>query len=131
MSYILFLLVWILAYLLPATAGEWYDVNFNIYQSSIALFLIICAIPFRKMWWIRSFCTVCLLQIWLNAYDFVAIMDVVTYNQTQLVLNVLEFTLLFFVGGSAQLRSYHEHISNHDNRLGRNGRGGHSSRVGY
>ena len=121
MSYPLLLTAWLLCYIGPVMAGPWYDYNFTLYQSSISLFLILCALPFRHFWWIRSFCTIALLQIALNVADYFSNVPPDAYNATQTVLNAIEFMLLFVVGCIAQRRDYAG--NSFDTNRGNNGRG--------
>lgn len=121
MSYPLLLTAWLLCYIGPLMAGPWYDYNFSVYQSSLSLFLILCALPFRQFWWIRSFCTIALLQIALNVADYFSNVPPDAYNATQTVLNAIEFALLFVVGCIAQRRDYAG--NSFDTNRGNNGRG--------
>lgn len=121
MSYPLLLTAWLVCYTGPIMAGSWFDYSFNFYQASISLFLILCALPFSKFWWIRSFCTIALLQIALNVADYFSNVPPDAYNATQTVLNAIEFMLLFVVGCIAQRRDYAD--NSFDTNRGNNGRG--------
>lgn len=102
-NYALLLAIWLICYIGPAMAGPWYDgAHFNFLQSSVSLFLILCAIPFRQFWWIRSFCVIALMQIFLNVADYFGNVSIDGYNTLQLILNSIEFALLFVVGLIAQ-----------------------------
>lgn len=95
-------------------AGSYYDTHFNLYQSGISLALIFVALSISRQWYIKSFCCVAILHLALNAADALVYVPAANYNQIALTLNVMEFILLFIIGGISQWRQYNDgHGYNH------------------
>lgn len=91
----IFALSWLALYLWPQYAGDWYDLNFNLYQGLAPLLLIALA-------WVlmdrgkhrRAMFSVLLIQILLNVIDSIFYISPDYYDNAQAILNSLEIMLM-------------------------------------
>ena len=122
-AYLTLLGVWIALYFAPMFAGEWYEIHFNVYQAAISLVLILFALSVSRDWYIKSFSCICILHLVLNAADSAIYIPADNYNQIVSVFNLMEFILLFVIGGISQWRQYHDDYKhNHATDYGSAGR---------
>jgi hypothetical protein len=95
MKIALFAVAWICFYCLPQYAGDWYDLNFNLYQGLASLALIsLAGMLMNQGWHRRAMFSVLIIQIGVNVFDSILILDYQAYNGAQTVLNSLELMLM-------------------------------------
>jgi hypothetical protein len=95
MRIVLFSILWAVLFFAPQHAGDWYDLNFGLYQSLVSLSLIILASKLMDRGrHRRAMFSVLIIQILLNAFDSFAGLSYETYNGAQAALNVIEVMLI-------------------------------------
>jgi hypothetical protein len=97
--YLVLLAGWLILFVGPMFAGQWWDAHFHAYQSITSLIVIAgCHHLFRGTWWADDMAVVAFLQVIHAAGDyFLASESVSTYNAIQAGLNALE--LMYLMGG--------------------------------
>lgn len=91
----IFALLWAVLYFWPQYAGDWYDLNFNLYQGLAPLVLIAAAgLLINRGRHRRAMFSVLVIQIVLNVIDSVIYINPSNYDSVQAVLNSLEIMLI-------------------------------------
>jgi hypothetical protein len=95
MKIAIFAASWAVLYFWPQYAGDWYDLNFNLYQGLAPLALIALAgLLMDRGWHRRAMFSVLIIQIVLNVIDSLMYLGHENYNGAQTVLNSLELMLI-------------------------------------
>lgn len=106
MRWLVLCLVWTGLYLWSDAAGDWVTPFFSAYAASLSLILIIASYPLRQSW-AFAFRSLCLVRILFESADAYYYFPDNTYDAIVSVLNMLEFFILFGVGGLMTLRGWY------------------------
>lgn len=97
--YLSFFAIWAGVYLALTFTGEWYYDHYQVYQASVALFLLYTSQTILKpFWWRKELGIVLTLQILLNCGDALYDWPPARYNTILDTLNFLELAIILIFG---------------------------------